>query len=223
MLEFLRHKLGLQQKQVAAFASWDVIGVAVQHESGAVFTNAGYETYAHPDPAVQSMSRLQFETLTPWDTVRHDEYTFRLAMAHLKTHQPRIFYLSLGETDDWAHEKRYDRVLSALARFDSFFNELWNWLQDNAQYRDKTTLLITTDHGRGNIALNWHTHNAQIRDAKNTWLAVISPDSPLRGEWTGGEPVIMNQIAATLCHFIGLDYSEQNPKAGKPIARLFVK
>ena len=223
VLEFLRHKLGLQQKQVAAFASWDVIGVAVQHESGAVFTNAGYETYAHPDPAVQSMSRLQFETLTPWDTVRHDEYTFRFAMAHLKTHQPRIFYLSLGETDDWAHEKRYDRVLAAIARFDSFFNELWNWLQDNSQYRDKTTLLITTDHGRGDIALNWHTHNAQIRDAKNTWLAVISPDSPLRGEWTGGEPVVMNQIAATLCHFIGLDYSEQNPKAGKPIARLFEK
>ncbi|GIT05689.1 MAG: hypothetical protein CM1200mP29_11000 [Verrucomicrobiota bacterium] len=73
MLEFPRHKLGLQQKQVAAFASWDVIGVAVKHESGAVFTNAGYETYAHPDPAVQSMSRLKFETLTPWDTVRHDE------------------------------------------------------------------------------------------------------------------------------------------------------
>ena len=53
VLEFLRHKLSLQQKQVAAFASWDVIGVAVQHESGAVFTNAGYETYAHPDPGAR--------------------------------------------------------------------------------------------------------------------------------------------------------------------------
>ena len=31
------------------------------------------------------------------------------------------------------------------------------------------------------------------------------------------------QIAATLCRFIGLDYSEQNPKTGKPIARLFEK
>jgi len=200
-----------------------VIGVAVQHEAGAVFTNAGYEAYAHPDPAIQSMSRLQFEMLTPWDTVRHDEITFRFAMAHLKTHRPRVFYLSLGETDDWAHEKRYDRVLAAIARFDSFFNELWNWLQDNPQYRDKTTLLITTDHGRGDIALNWHSHNAQIRDAKNTWLAVISPDSPLRGEWAGGKPIVMDQIAATLCRFMGLDYSEQNPKAGKPIARLFEK
>ena len=158
VLEFLRRKLGLPQRQVAAFASWDVIGVAVQHEAGAVFTNAGYEAYAHPDPAdpvhestaVRRCSRRG----TPCGTTR---YTFRFAMAHLRTHRPRVFYLSLGETDDWAHEKRYDRVLAAIARFDSFFNELWNWLQDNPQYRDKTTLLITTDHGRGDIALNWHS------------------------------------------------------------------
>ncbi|GIT05688.1 MAG: hypothetical protein CM1200mP29_10990 [Verrucomicrobiota bacterium] len=58
-------------------------------------------------------------------------------MAHLKTHQPRIFYLSLGKTRDWAHEKRYDRVLSALARFDFFFNKLWNWLQDNSNTATK--------------------------------------------------------------------------------------
>lgn len=223
VLEFLRRKLNLPQKQVAAFASWDVIGVAVQHEAGAIFTNTGYETYTHPDPIIQSMSRLQFESLTPWDTVRHDEITFRLAMAHLKTHRPRVLYLSLGETDDWAHDKRYDRVLAAIARFDNFFKELWNWLQNEVQYRNNTTLLITTDHGRGDISLNWHSHNAKIKDAKNTWLAVISPDSPLRGEWTGGEPVIMDQIAATLCRFVGLDYSEQNPKAGKPIARIFRK
>jgi len=223
VLEFLRRKLGLPQKQVAAFASWDVIGVAVQHKAGAVFTNTGYEAYTHPDPVIQSLSRLQFEMLTPWDTVRHDEITFRLAMAHLKTHRPRVLYLSLGETDDWAHDKRYDRVLAAIARFDAFFKVLWNWLQDQEQYQNKTTLLITTDHGRGDISLNWHSHNAQIKDAKNTWLAVISPDSQLRGEWTDGEPVVMNQIAATLCRFVGLNYSEQNPKAGKPIARIFGK
>ncbi|MDP6794202.1 MAG: alkaline phosphatase family protein [Verrucomicrobiota bacterium] len=223
VLEFLRRKLGLPQQQVAAFASWDVIGVAVQHKAGAVFTNTGYEAYTHADPVIRSISRLQFEMLTPWDTVRHDEITFRLAMAHLKTHRPRVLYLSLGETDDWAHDKRYDRVLAAIARFDIFFKELWNWLQNEAQYRNKTTLMITTDHGRGDISLNWHSHNAQIKDAKNTWLAVISPDSPLRGEWTDGEPVVMDQIAATLCHFLGLDYSEQNPKAGKPIARIFGK
>ena len=221
VLEFLRGKLNLKQKEVAAFASWDVIGFAVQHQSGAVFTNAGYEKYVHPDQDIQKLSQLQFEMLTPWDTVRHDEVTFKFAMAHLKTYRPRVLYLSLGETDDWAHDKRYDRVLAAILRFDSFFNELWSWLQSDSQYSDKTTILITTDHGRGDIALNWHSHSAQIKDSKNTWLAVVSPDSLLRGEWVGGDPVVMNQIAATLCKFIGLDYSEQNPKAGKPIIQLF--
>ena len=94
-------------------------------------------------------------------------------------------------------------------------------MQLDAQYANKTTILITTDHGRGNLSLNWHSHSAQIKDSKNTWLAVISPDSPLRGEWADTDPVVMDQIAATLCKFIGLDYSEQNPKAGKPIAQLF--
>ena len=223
VLEFLRRKLDLPHDQVAAFASWEVIGVAVQHKKGAVFTNAGFEAYSHPDPIIRAMSRQQFETQTPWDTVRHDEYTFRFGMAHLKAYRPRVFYLSFGETDDWAHEKRYDRVLSAIARFDSHLKELWDWLQGDSQYRGKTTILITTDHGRGDIALNWHSHNARIKDAQNTWLAAISPDSSMRGEWEGGEPVVMDQIAATLCQFVGLDYSEQNPKAGKPIGPLFAR
>ena len=221
VLEFVRDKLNLKQNEVAAFASWDVIGFAAQHKSEAVFTNSGYEAYVHPDPVIQRLSQLQFEMLTPWDTVRHDEVTFKFAMAHLKSYRPRVLYLSLGETDDWAHDKRYDRVLSAISRFDAYFNELWSWLQSDAQYANKTTILITTDHGRGNLSLNWHSHSAQIKDSKNTWLAVISPDSSLRGEWADTDPVVMDQIAATLCKFIGLDYSEQNPKAGKPIAQLF--
>lgn len=221
VLEFIRDKLNLKQNEVAAFASWDVIGFAVQHEAGAVFANSGYEAYVHPSPDIQRLSQLQFEMLTPWDAVRHDEVTFKFAMAHLKSYRPRVLYLSLGETDDWAHDKRYDRVLSAISRFDSFFNELWGWLQSDSQYNNKTTILITTDHGRGDIPLNWHSHSAQIKDSKNTWLAVVSPDSLLRGEWGDGAPVVMNQIAATLCKFIGLDYSEQNPKAGKPIIQLF--
>ncbi|MED5454283.1 MAG: phosphoglyceromutase, partial [Verrucomicrobiota bacterium] len=76
VLEFLRNKLQLNQKEVAAFASWDVIGVAVQQISGAVFTNAGYESYSHSNPDIQALNKLQFEMLTPWDSVRHDEITF---------------------------------------------------------------------------------------------------------------------------------------------------
>jgi len=221
VLEFLKRKLRLDSKAVAAFASWDVMDWIVEHEAGAITANAGFEAYDHPDPMVRELSKLQFETDPPWDSVRHDVYTFRFALAHLKTYEPRVLYLSLGETDDWAHDKRYDRVLEALERTDTYLRQLWEFLQNHNRYRDKTTIMITVDHGRGNTAADWSDHGKKVEGAQYIWLAVVSPDSRLRGEWADAGTVYQNQIAATICRFLNLDYSENNPGAGKPIARLF--
>lgn len=220
VLEFLKRKLQLNSQQVAAFASWDVMNWIAVHEAGAIASNAGYQAYEHPDPAIQELSKLQFETVTPWDSVRNDLYTFRFALAHLKTYQPRALYISLGETDDWAHDGRYDRVLQALGRTDNYLRQLWEFLQSQERYRDKTTIMITVDHGRGNTSGQWRDHGKNIDGAKYIWLAIISPDSRLRGEWANAETVYQNQIAATICRFFNLDYGENNPRAGKPIATL---
>jgi hypothetical protein len=223
VLEFLKHKLGLEAHKVAAFTSWDTLDWIVEHEEGSISSNAGFEPYVHPHPVIQELSKLQFETVTPWDSVRHDVYTFRFAKAHLETFKPRILYLGLGETDDWAHDRRYDRVLGALVRTDNFLKELWEFLQSQDQYRDKTTLLITVDHGRGSTPADWTKHGKEVEEAQYIWLAVVSPDSDLRREWTNTPTIYQNQVAATLCRFLGLDYSENNPLAGKPIARLFTE
>ncbi|MEJ7710959.1 MAG: hypothetical protein WKF84_14115 [Pyrinomonadaceae bacterium] len=75
VLEFLKDKLRLNAKQVAAFASWDTMDWIIEHKSGAITSNAGYEAYEHPaDAATAQLSALQFETITPWDSVRHDLY-----------------------------------------------------------------------------------------------------------------------------------------------------
>src|ERR1035437_4463430 len=47
------------------------------------------------------------------DSARHDAFTFGLAMEYLKSVQPRVLYIAFDETDDWAHSRRYDRVLNA--------------------------------------------------------------------------------------------------------------
>ena len=70
VLEFLKTKLRLTEKQVAVFASWDTIPFIAAREAGAMTTNAGYEEYEHPDAGVRELSRQQFETPTPWDSVR---------------------------------------------------------------------------------------------------------------------------------------------------------
>ena len=100
--------------------------------------NAGFERSTRRDAEVRRLSAPQFETPTPWESVRHDVYTMRFAMDHLARHRPRVLYLALGETDDWAHDGRYDRVLETYTRTDQYLKELWTWLQAQPEYRGRT-------------------------------------------------------------------------------------
>jgi hypothetical protein len=217
VLEEVRSRLKLSTDQVAAFTSWEVFDAIVEHTSGSLTVNAGFEPFESADPIVQELSRLQTETATPWNSVRHDVYTFRFAMAHLKSARPRMMYLALGETDDWAHDGRYDRVLGAFERSDSYLRELWTWLQADAQYSDRTHILITTDHGRGRTVKDWRDHGAKVEGAQDVWIALVSPSMSRRGEWRDHTPLRTNQVAATLAGWMGVDWVALRPAAGRAI------
>ena len=176
VLEYARAELGLSAAQVALFASWDVFNGIGEHTPGSIDINAGYEVLQAPEAsAAARISAAQFETPSPWNSVRHDFYTFRLAMDHLERHRPKVLYLALGETDDWAHDGRYDRVLETYARTDAYLAELWRWLEAQPDYRGRTHLLISTDHGRGQQVQDWKDHGATVTGADITWMAFASP------------------------------------------------
>ncbi|MFN0111901.1 MAG: phosphoglyceromutase [Blastocatellia bacterium] len=224
VLEFLKRKLKLNKTQVALFGSWDVFNWIAEHEEGAITINAGHEPYELAAGAeTKAFSKLQTEMLSPWDSVRFDYFTVRFAMEHLKTYQPRVMHIALGETDDWAHDGDYTHTLDSFHRNDQQFKELWDYLQSSSKYKGKTSILITIDHGRGNTIKDWTDHGEKVPDAQYIWMAFVSPDSALRGEWNGTETIYQNQVAATLCRWLNIDYSENNPQAGKPVARLFSK
>ena len=166
------------------------------------------------------MNKTQAAAPTPWDSVRHDHYTFEFAMTHLRRYQPRVLFLSFGETDDWAHGGNYEQTLKALQRNDRQFKELWNYLQSTPQYKGKTSIILTEDHGRGATPLNWTDHGDKVPEAQYIWMAFVSPDSALRGEWKNAETIYQNQVAATLSRWLKFDYAEQNAAAGKPIAQV---
>ncbi len=222
-LQFLQTKLKLDANEVAVFSSWNVMNEIAAAKADAFLINAGHEAYPSERAEIQALSAAQFETPTPWSSERHDFYTFSFAMAHLKKYHPRVLHISFLETDGWAHSKRYDMVLGALNRIDGFFKELWQFVESDKQYRGKTTIIVTVDHGRGLTENDWHSHGKDIAEARYLWLAFISPDTALRGEWKDSNTLYQNQIAATVCKYLGFDYMEQNPNAGKPIAEVFAK
>ena len=78
-------------------------------------------------------------------------------------------YVAYGETDDFAHDGKYDAYLQSAYRTDAFIEELWNWVQANETYRDKTTFIITTDHGRGTRE-KWKDHGREVIGADQICL-----------------------------------------------------
>lgn len=222
-LQFLQRKMKLGKNGVAVFASWNVFNEIVTTDPDAFLVNAGYESYESTDREIKLLNTVQTEAPTPWDSVRHDYHTFRFALEHLRKYRPRVLHIGFGETDDWAHDKNYDRMIDALHRTDSYLRELFAFIDSDPQFRGKTTVLITVDHGRGSSERDWHSHGEDVPDARNIWMAFVSPDWKRRGEWTKTPTVYQDQIAATLTKALGFDYSEQDGEAGKPIELLFKK
>jgi hypothetical protein len=217
VLERLRRELKLAPAQVATIASWDVFNAIAEHTEGATTINAGYEPLPIDRPDVALVNRLQTEARAPWNDARLDAFTFELALAHLETARPRVLFLSFNDTDSWAHEGRYDRVLDAYEAADARLEKLWTWLQAQPDYRGRTHLLITTDHGRGHTAEGWRHHGEKYPDAERVWMAFVSPKMTQRGEWRGGPALSTNQVAATLASWVGVDWTADHPQAGKPI------
>jgi hypothetical protein len=219
VLEFARRRLRLSRMQVAAFGSWSVFPFIVAHEENGIFCNAGDQPVAHAfaTPEMDRVGILQTRALTPWDSARHDVFTFELALDYLRTFQPRLLYIAFDETDDWAHARRYDRVLQSIRLLDDFLKELWQTLQALESHRDKTTLVITSDHGRGTGTADWSKHGDKIRGADDIWIAVIGPDTAGRGEVAPSPTFYQGSVAATLLQFLELDYREFNPEASAPI------
>src|SRR5258706_2407529 len=151
VLEFLRRKLALPKEQVALFASWDHFRYIAEATEGYLVINAGFQPLEgrNVPPRIAELSRMQSHLLTPWDEARHDYITGEMALEYMKTIKPRVLYISFDETDDWAHDHRYDRVLDSIAEFDHFLEKLWAAIESMKEYRGRTTLVITSDHGRG--------------------------------------------------------------------------
>jgi hypothetical protein len=218
-LQFLKDRSRLRPEQVAVFASWNVFHSIAESRQGEIFINAGYEPCPLPKNSanVAFLNRLQSEARYIESSARHDAFTFELAMQYLAQMQPEHLFISFDETDDWAHDKRYDQVLQSLQYFDRALQKLWSFLQASAKYRDTTTLVITADHGRGSTLKDWSDHGSKVPGAEQIWAAVIGPDTPAKGEISGGPVRYQRDIAPTILELLGVDAGAYSGVQGAPI------
>ncbi len=224
VLEFV-NKLPLFKGKVAAFGSWDVFPFIINEKRSGVPVNAGFESaegFKLSDKEV-FLNELQKEIPSPWDEVRLDAFTYHFALEYIKKNEPRLVYIAFGETDDFAHNGNYSAYLKSAHRTDQFIEQLWNWVQSNSYYKDKTTFIITTDHGRGTDPLDtWRDHGNEVKGSGEIWFAVIGPDTTGKGEIRKEGQYFQNQMAATVAALLNVKYTNEK-KVGKKVDEVIDK
>lgn len=218
-LEYLNQLLEYKGK-VMAFTSWDVFPYIINEKRSGVPVNAAFDVPAGDDLSVEEKltNKLLQEIRGPWGSVRLDAFTQSYVMSALKYRKPKVMYISYGETDDWAHENKYDEYLWSAKQTDTYIKEIWDYVQSDPLYKDKTTLIITTDHGRGVSKTSWRGHGSSIPDADQIWMLAIGPDTPAKGEMKQAGEWGSAMIARTIYALLGMEYPEA--KAGAVIKEM---
>ncbi|MES2775846.1 MAG: alkaline phosphatase family protein [Bacteroidota bacterium] len=217
ILEFLNAQDEYKGKCVA-FTSWNIFPHILNESRMGIEVNSGYEPNKITDSnsTYQLINKVQ-EDVAEKKHTRYDELTFLSAKEYIKQHHPKVAFIGLGETDEFAHENQYDQYLHAANKADKMIAELWYYVQTDPVYKNNTTFIITTDHGRGNKPRTWHEHNTLIKGSGEIWMALLGPGILPMGEMKTEGRIFQKQIASTIAMLLGQKFETEHT-VGEPIA-----
>lgn len=221
VLEFINQQKGFTGK-VAAFTTWDVFPYILNKWRSGIYVNADVDSLKFNSDKLKLINDMQFLTTKPIG-VRPDIFTYMAAREYMKEYRPRALYIAFDETDDFAHRGAYDEYLGSAHAEDGMIADLWNYIQTTPGYQNKTTLIITCDHGRGDkLKDNWQHHGQKIEDAGQIWIAAIGPDTQPAGEAKILGQLYQEQLAATFAALLGFTFTAEHPVAN-PIQTIYMK
>jgi hypothetical protein len=204
--------------KVVAFTSWNIFPSIFNEKRSRLPINSGYSPLeeADGDMTNKNINEVQSNVAHKKNT-RYDMLTYLSAREYVAVHHPKIVFLGLGETDEFAHEGRYDLYLQQASNIDRMISELWYFVQTDPFYRNNTTFIITTDHGRGSSPSSWYTHGIFTRGSSNIWLAVMGPDILPLGEMKNDEQIYEKQLAPTIAMLLEKNFSPLHATVKKPV------
>jgi hypothetical protein len=215
VLEWLNGRPGFEER-VGAFGSWDVLPFILNVGRSRLPVGSGFMPVPQPKTdAERAINDLASDLPAYFDYGPFDAPIVYAALDRLRTAKPRVLYIMLGEGDEWAHLNRYDLYLDATFRADRFIRRVWEAVQSTPGYVDQTTLVVTTDHGRGATTTDWTDHGRKVPAAENTWMAALGPRVPPLGV-RDGLTVTTSQLAATIAAAVGEDFRKAVPAAAPP-------
>lgn len=218
VLQFLARQQKIRGK-VAAFGAWDAFDRILNEKRSGFPVVSAFDKSGGDNPTTQQglLNAMLADSYKPWHEEEClDVFTHYAAMEELKTKKPRVLYIAYGETDEWAHAGQYRNYLDAAHQVDAWLKQLWDFVQSDPRYKNKTALFVTTDHGRGDaVKKEWTSHGKAIDGAGQIWFAVMGPGTPASGEMKTAGQLYQKQFAQTIAKLMGYAFTANHPVAGE--------
>lgn len=223
LLEYLNN-LSAWNNKIAVFGAWGAFNRIINEKRSNIPVYAAFDTLkgeqlSSTERLLNLMLQNSYKPFNEGECL--DVFTHYMAKNYLLTKNPKLLYVAYGETDEWAHEGKYKSYLEAAHQVDAWLADWWNTIQQLPQYKNKTALLFTVDHGRG-VGDNWTSHGAKIEHSNETWFAIMAPGVAGKGEIKTAGQHYQKQLAATIAKLLGIVFKPAHPVAEK-IDEVFVK
>lgn len=212
LLEFLNNQPAYKN-QVAAFTSWNLFEYILNKKQASIYLNSGYQTITHDSLSNTELltNAVQANAVNNLQSTRNDMLTFVAAKEYIQNKHPKVVYISFGETDEYAHGGNYDGYLQSAHLFDEYLAQLWYLVNKDPFYKNNTSFIITTDHGRGQKPTSWVRHGLFTPGSSNTWLMTIGPAFTRKGELKSKSEIFNDQLAQTVAGILGYQFNPLHP------------
>ena len=145
-----------------------------------------------------------------------DELTFFIAREVMREFSPRLMLVNFWDMDV-AHWGSYSLYLQAITKTDRLTGMLWEEIQSNPSYKDRTTMLVLPELGRDgdiNAANGFLNHRSGDPSCRNMWLLAMGAGAA-PGEVE--RPVFHVDLAATTAELLGFKAGEIT---GRPVREI---
>lgn len=107
-----------------------------------------------------------------------DPYTMTVVDSVMTNFHPRLMLVNLLEPDVNGHAKNWEGYLKGIQSTDQQALDLWNMIQSDPIYKDKTALFITNDHGRhcDGHKDGFKSHGGGCKCCRKISLVALGPD-----------------------------------------------
>jgi Type I phosphodiesterase / nucleotide pyrophosphatase len=109
---------------------------------------------------------------------RHDSITFAHVQNVIGNKHPNLMLINFREPDFSGHLADSMAYINGIINTDFYINEIWKQIQADDFYANKTTLIVSNDHGRhlDGVSNGYISHGDNCEGCKHIEFFAIGPD-----------------------------------------------